>query len=252
MAKVWRNPELERRIQERLFVRISKAHETRIRRELVAQYRTAATAVEAGRKPPKLAGDRLTTAVASLMRDAYEQFGKRTATAIKDSQGRAGKRAVAMSPEFEAALGVYIRTYSARKVKDVDATTKARIARLIQIGIDEGLTNAEVAASIREAALIDSAYRSAVIARTESHAAAMAGSFESALETDVVIEKEWISAEDERTRDGVDSEFDHTSVDNVPMEQPFIVSGEELMFPGDPAGSPGNVINCRCVTGFVV
>jgi hypothetical protein len=28
--------------------------------------------------------------------------------------------------------------------------------------------------------------------------------------------------------------------------QPFSVGGEPLMFPGDPRGSAGNVINCRC------
>ena len=34
----------------------------------------------------------------------------------------------------------------------------------------------------------------------------------------------------------------------IPVDDPFIVGGEELMFPGDPNGSPGNVINCRCFT----
>jgi hypothetical protein len=190
--------------------------------------------------------------VGGIMRDGYEQIGKRVAGAIKDSQGKGMKRAVSMSPEFEAALGKYIRMYAARKVVDIDDTTKARIARLIQIGIDEGLTNAEVAASIRQAGLIDSAFRSAVIARTESHSGANAGSLESAIESDVVLEKEWIFTEDERTRDGVDSEFDHTDVDNVKVDEPFIVSGEELMHPGDPSGSAGNIINCRCAIGYVV
>lgn len=31
-----------------------------------------------------------------------------------------------------------------------------------------------------------------------------------------------------------------------PLSQPFQVGGEDLRFPGDPAGSPANVINCRC------
>jgi hypothetical protein len=41
-------------------------------------------------------------------------------------------------------------------------------------------------------------------------------------------------------------------VANVPIDEPFIVSGEELMYPGDPSGSAGNVINCRCAIGYVV
>jgi hypothetical protein len=32
----------------------------------------------------------------------------------------------------------------------------------------------------------------------------------------------------------------------VGVDEPFIVGGEKLMYPGDPAGSPGNTINCRC------
>lgn len=32
----------------------------------------------------------------------------------------------------------------------------------------------------------------------------------------------------------------------VPANDPFIVGGEELMFPADTAGSPWNVYNCRC------
>lgn len=31
-----------------------------------------------------------------------------------------------------------------------------------------------------------------------------------------------------------------------PLNQPFIVDDEPLLFPGDPTGSPSNVINCRC------
>lgn len=32
----------------------------------------------------------------------------------------------------------------------------------------------------------------------------------------------------------------------VQYDEPFDVGGEELMYPGDPAGSPWNIYNCRC------
>jgi uncharacterized protein with gpF-like domain len=35
-----------------------------------------------------------------------------------------------------------------------------------------------------------------------------------------------------------------------PLNQPFVVGGENLMFPLDPTGSPENVINCRCSMDF--
>lgn len=54
--------------------------------------------------------------------------------------------------------------------------------------------------------------------------------------------KTWVTQGDERVRDW------HEDADGqeVPVDQPFDVGGESLMYPGDPDGSPGNVINCRC------
>jgi hypothetical protein len=34
----------------------------------------------------------------------------------------------------------------------------------------------------------------------------------------------------------------------VPVDQPFTVEGEGLMFPRDPSGSPENTINCHCLS----
>jgi hypothetical protein len=52
----------------------------------------------------------------------------------------------------------------------------------------------------------------------------------------------------QRTRQPPDSTFDHYNMNQirVPLDKPFNVSGQNLMFPGDPNGSAGNVINCRC------
>ena len=251
MARVFRQPELERRIQERIWVRIAKSHQFRIRRELAKQYNDAADAVGKGRVP-YIKTEGLATSMTYLMRDGYQQIGQRAAYAIQDAQGRGQKRAIPMEASFERGLNSYIRTHAGRKVTEVTDTTKARIAKLTQAGIDQGLTLPEVAASIRQAGLIESAFRAEVIARTESHSAANAGSLESARASEVVQEKEWIFTEDERTRNGENSEFDHTHVDNVGIDEPFMVSGEELMFPGDPSGSAGNVIQCRCAMGYVV
>jgi len=34
--------------------------------------------------------------------------------------------------------------------------------------------------------------------------------------------------------------------EEVPLDEPFVKTGEEMMHPGDPAGSAGNVCRCRC------
>lgn len=54
--------------------------------------------------------------------------------------------------------------------------------------------------------------------------------------------KRWDARRDDATRTGHRQAHGQTR----PVNQPFTVSGEHLAAPLDPAGSPSNVINCRC------
>jgi hypothetical protein len=56
------------------------------------------------------------------------------------------------------------------------------------------------------------------------------------------ITKEWVSRGDNKVRPA------HISADGqvVAVNEPFTVMGERLMYPGDPAGSAANIVNCRC------
>jgi hypothetical protein len=54
--------------------------------------------------------------------------------------------------------------------------------------------------------------------------------------------KTWLATPDERTR----INHRHAHGQTVPTNQPFNVGGEQLLYPGDPSASDGNVINCRC------
>lgn len=59
----------------------------------------------------------------------------------------------------------------------------------------------------------------------------------------IIAHKVWIATPDIRTREW------HFVMDGqeVPVNEPFIDGhGEELMYPGDPSGSPQTVYNCRC------
>lgn len=60
-------------------------------------------------------------------------------------------------------------------------------------------------------------------------------------------EKMWVSHHDQRTR------YDHGRADGQtqPLIYPFAVGNESLMVPGDPAGSPAQTYNCRCVVAGV-
>lgn len=60
--------------------------------------------------------------------------------------------------------------------------------------------------------------------------------------------KMWLSAHDGRVRDWhVDADNDYGYEEQaIPVDEPFEVMGEDLMYPSDPSGSPENVYNCRC------
>lgn len=57
-----------------------------------------------------------------------------------------------------------------------------------------------------------------------------------------IVYKRWVAQADDRVRD--DHADAHGQIKRVHL--PFEVGGEGLMFPGDPDGSPDNIINCRC------
>lgn len=77
------------------------------------------------------------------------------------------------------------------------------------------------------------------IARTEVIGTVNKGSYEAMLISDVVKEKTWLATRDDRTRDShilIDGEF-------VALKSRF---SNGLLHPGDWAGPPEEIINCRC------
>ena len=82
-------------------------------------------------------------------------------------------------------------------------------------------------------------------ARTATTAAQNGGRMDAMLQArDMGIKqrRRWVAVKDLRTR------HDHGMADGqvVDMDEPFIVGGEEMMFPGDPSASGANRYNCRC------
>ena len=90
-------------------------------------------------------------------------------------------------------------------------------------------------------------HRTEMIARTEAMRASNAAKHTLAREAGV-RQKEWVAAVDGREREA------HRRADGqiVDVDKPFLVDGEKLMHPGDPAGSLGNTINCRCTIAYVI
>lgn len=169
--------------------------------------------------------------------------------------------------EFFHSLAIsYVQMEAIRqRITRVSETTRTMIVSQVERGQREGLGVDAIASLIAEKIPGISKWRGALIARTELHGAANYGANETAKQTGLELEKEWIAVEDMRTRDfgegdGVVDEFDHRSMDGqtVPMDDPFKMPWRRgpdisIMFPGDPTAPAGAVVNCRCsVTHSVV
>jgi hypothetical protein len=159
-----------------------------------------------------------------------------------------------MAAEFWQAFHNWTLNQAAAKVTAVGDATKRMIRRTIYSLQDEGASYGVIADGIAAKAKDINLKRAQRIARTETHAASTYSVNEAVRSTRVKFEREWVSMADERTRPypgstGAAAKWDHRKANGQrrPMDVAFDVSGEKLMFPGDPKASAGNSINCRCV-----
>lgn len=127
----------------------------------------------------------------------------------------------------------------------VTDTTYQAIRDALNEGIGSGEGIPELADRIRH--VFDVAQtRATTIARTETIGAynGAAATVANDAGTDVVAGQEWIATRDARVRE----QHAERDGERVPVGEPF--SGG-LMYPGDPAGDPGDTINCRCTVAFL-
>lgn len=147
---------------------------------------------------------------------------------------------------------------SVNRMSNIPEEVYRDIARQVAEGIAAGEPIDEIARRVDQELTVSGsqrwANRSVVVARTEVTGAVNAGSLASAgaqqAETGVRMLKTWQATtrppSSERTRPA------HLAADgqSVPLTQAFNVGGERLQYPGDPAGSAGNVIQCRCALTY--
>ena len=235
--------------------RLSARFERRLRTEIAKTMREVAAAYEArGELAIPLAISEHSAGIRRTLEADYRlvamHFGKRL---LNEAKAYTGPDVIkeSLTERLSYAVGSFIGRWVATKVTQINRTTENQIRRVIRSGLDEGLGVDKIGSRIRSVAGPISALRANIIARTETHTAANFGAQEAAELTGLNMKREWVSAQDARTRDT--SEADHVDADGqtVGMKEPFIVSGERLCFPGDPSGSAANVINCRCSVVFI-
>ncbi len=132
------------------------------------------------------------------------------------------------------------------RITGITETTRNQINSLIADSFKEQASVGEIASRIRDVFSNISKGRANTIARTETLTAVSVGQRQKVEEfrTQFPVEaakmkKVWLTAEDDRVRDT------HRALDGVALEldEKF---DNGLMFPRDPSGDAGEVINCRC------
>tara|TARA_R110002073_G_scaffold307687_1_gene477422 strand:+ start:37 stop:1578 length:1542 start_codon:yes stop_codon:yes gene_type:complete len=155
--------------------------------------------------------------------------------------------------EFQRTLTNFLVTNEGSRITTVRQSYIKFLTQIMSKGIADGKTISMISTDMTKLIKSRNFYRwqALRIARTETTAASNYAATVSSSVSGVLMDKVWISALDERTREG---KFNHLEMNQkrVPLEEAFNVSGEKLMFPGDPKGSGGNVINCRCSVAQVV
>jgi len=155
-------------------------------------------------------------------------------------------------------LTTYVQRYGAKKTKQIVQTTVNQLHSIVLNGQRSGLSRTDIAKQVINRIPAIARARAKVIAETEIHSASQFGAFNNALRSGQLLDKVWNTAGDERVRSRLTgSAFSHRAMQGVksPLDIPFKVpygfgSFEALMFPGDPDGSAGNIINCRCPMTF--
>lgn len=228
--------------------------ERALARDLAAIFRAVASGAaedaEAGRHGAALAEidhyrDRIRGAILARGTATASEFIGLTLEQIEAIGGQAkdlrASRALQVTTDW-------LKTYAAEQVVDVTASVKRAIRRALSEGDAQGLGNAGIARIIvQKLGGQASQSRAMVIARTETQTAANYGSQEAAEATALVLDKEWAAVGDARTR------ATHLAADGqtVDIKASFAVGDATLRFPGDPLGSPEEIIQCRCTVLYV-
>lgn len=149
--------------------------------------------------------------------------------------------------EFDNQDGNLLRWIEERSTRDADliqGTSDEEVIKTLWDVVYEGKYSIPKAVEALKRAYGFSKERAKVIARTEMISAGRAGQFQGDHQSGMVIGKTWHCTYDGRTRHA------HAEADGqtVRFTEPFIVDGQELMFPGDTSrgATAKNVIQCRC------
>ena len=146
--------------------------------------------------------------------------------------------AVKLSPKITGKL-----LLSSARITNINKTTQRLVARQLKAGLEAGEDLTRLTDRVKKT-LGSNRARALSIARTQTAGAVGTGRHQG-LSAAGIEKKGWLTSADSNVRPS------HISAglryaEGIAVDVPFEVAGESLMYPGDPAGSAGNIINCRC------
>ena len=124
---------------------------------------------------------------------------------------------------------------------EVNSTTIDNLKEQLIEGVQAGEGIPELRRRVQKVFKDATTWRANTVARTEVVGSSNFANNESLIQSGIVKSKTWLTSLDGRERNA------HRDANNqtVDVDKPFIVMGEELMYPGDYHGRPENIINCR-------
>lgn len=151
-------------------------------------------------------------------------------------------------PGLRDLLEPLVRRQAGVQAERLVAGVRDEVANILLDALVEGWSVPETAAHIQSVLTEQAAWRATMLARTDLISLSNGAAQEAAtvLGDAGPQYKTWLTAGDERVRE--------THVDanrqTVGVGEPFSVGESLLQYPGDPAGTDADTINCRCVSIF--
>lgn len=197
---------------------------------------------------------------------AMQEFGDRYGVDLRNAQGEFWNHGVEIVDTPLREVGIYaaipaidttvlsiMQNFSTDLVKGLTKDAVQKIQQEITMGMLGQKTPFEVMGGIgrnlKDKSIFRSiAARAETITRTECGRvleAAGQARREEAAKVVPGLQKKWLHGESSKV-----PRITHIAANGQirDVETPFDVGGEQLMYPRDPAGSPGNTINCGCYT----
>lgn len=193
--------------------------------------------------------------IASHIRKTATDFGNMILEEAKhkglDVEQKAPKR-------FDDFIKRYTESRSGEAITTITSTTIKRVRSVIgewvQSTVEGGDSNVDLSKYIEMEFEELTSSQSTRIARTEVALASNNGAREAVKSLQIPnLMKEWVTAQDDRVRDGDNHGPDHSAMDGVqvPLDEKFTVPPDTSMDgPGDSSAGADQVINCRCVLTF--